>query len=46
MADGRAPFFGALACPHNIPFGSRVTLIGRAGDASITVQEVADAGGL
>lgn len=29
MADGRAPFFGAFACPHNIPLGSRVTLIGR-----------------
>ena len=32
MADGRAPFFGAFACPHSIPFGSRVTLIGRAAE--------------
>lgn len=28
MANGRAPFAGAFACPSSIPFGSRVTLLG------------------
>lgn len=32
MADGRAPFAGAFACPSSIPFGSRVTLLGDAHD--------------
>lgn len=32
MADGRAPFAGAFACPASIPFGSRVTLLGAARD--------------
>lgn len=32
MADGRAPFAGAFACPAHVPLGSRVTLLGRARD--------------
>lgn len=32
MADGRAPFAGAFACPEHVPLGSRVTLLGRARD--------------
>lgn len=32
MANGHAPFSGAFACPHWIPFGARVTLLGRAAE--------------
>lgn len=32
MADGRAPFAGAFACPRGIPFGTRVTLLGHAAE--------------
>lgn len=32
MANGHAPFSGAFACPREIPFGTRVTLLGRAAE--------------
>jgi hypothetical protein len=31
MADGRAPFIGAFACPRRIPLGWTVTVTGDAG---------------
>lgn len=32
MADSRAPFAGAFACPAHVPLGSRVTLLGAVRD--------------
>ena len=31
MADGRAPFIGAFACPRSVPLGWTVTVTGDAG---------------